>query len=147
MTETAANQLHEHVSRPFPEPVLERFAPHFEALRRGELLVRRCEDCGRVQWPPRVCCRACNSERLAWIEAAREGVIYTFTVCYRAFHPWFAQRTPFGLVVADVEPGARVLGSCFSRAVESLACGQRVRADFSSSDDGNVVLVWEPIGP
>jgi uncharacterized protein len=146
MTPVPETTEQQPVTRPFPDPVLERFQPHFDALDRGELLVRRCEDCGRVQWPPRVCCRACSSERLTWTHAAGEGLIYTFTVCYRAFHPWFAERTPFGLVVADVEPGARLLGSCFSPEVESLACGQRVRADFSLKAGDHVVLAWEPVG-
>jgi uncharacterized protein len=130
--------------RPFPDPVLERFRPHFDGLRESRVLVPRCTTCGHLQWPPRVCCRACNAEEFAWEEAPVQGTVYTFTVCYRAFHPWFTARTPFGLVVADVQPGLRILGACFSPDVETLACGQPVRASFEAHGSDSIVLGWEP---
>jgi uncharacterized protein len=137
---TAAVEL----PRPFPDPVLERFRPHFDGLRESRVLVPRCTVCGHLQWPPRVCCRVCNAEEFAWEEVPAEGTIYSYTICYRAFHPWFSARAPFGLVIADVRPDVRILGACFSPAVETLACGQAVHASFESHGAEQIVLGWEP---
>lgn len=133
-------------ARPFARPILERFRPHFEALNEERLLVRRCADCGRLQWPPRACCRACNAQAFTWAEMPREGTIYTFTVCFRAFHPWFAQHVPFGVVVTEVEPGVRLVGNCFGPQATDLRCGQRVTASFRSAVDQQVILEWDVVG-
>ncbi len=132
-------------ARPFPADPLERWVPHFEALEEGRILVRRCATCGTLQWPPRVCCRACTATEFAAVEAATEGTVYSLTLCHRAFHPWFEPRTPFALVLVDCDPGVRVLGNCFSSAASDLACGQRVRAGFDTRAENRVVLTWEPL--
>jgi uncharacterized protein len=131
--------------RPFPDPPLERWQSHFEGLKEGRILVRRCAECGALQWPPRIRCRACGGARLDWIDAATEGDVYTYSVCNRAFHPWFEERLPYALVLVECEPGVKVLGNCFSAAVAELKCGMRVAAGFDTRADGHVVLTWEPL--
>lgn len=40
---------------------------------------QRCDACGKVQFPPRVTCRACRSQKLVAHEVPREGVVASFS--------------------------------------------------------------------
>ena len=130
------------VPRPFPARVLDAYAPHFEALAEGEIRVRRCRGCGEPQWPPRACCMRCTGEDFEWIRASEEATVYSYTVCHRAFHPWFADHLPYALVVADLDVGVRILGNAYAADVQEVRCGVPVRADFGWRAGDHVVLAW-----
>jgi uncharacterized OB-fold protein len=74
---------------PSPSPLTAGF---WDAARRHELVVQRCE-CGRYRHYPQLLCPDCNSASWAWA-SQRPGTVYTFTVTYRAFHPAWATSCP-----------------------------------------------------
>lgn len=131
--------------RPFPNPIGDEYRAHFEGLARGELMVRSCSSCGSLQWPPRPVCVTCLSDEFGWVQVENRGVLYTYTVCHRAFDPWFSLRVPFGVVIGEVAPGVRIVGNTFGDDVELLACDVPVTAKFSASDgDTQEMLEWVP---
>jgi uncharacterized protein len=94
-------------------------APFFDAAARGELLIKRCSDCG-VYGPPRQrSCRRCGSE-MGWQPASGEATLITWTTKPSA-DPDTAP-TPFGYVelaegawletlLVDLSPGDRIEGA------------------------------------
>lgn len=96
-----------------------------------------------MQWPPRELCFICHSNKLGWQETIQEGTVYTYTIVYRAFHPWFKQHLPYGVVVTELDNGIRMLANYFGPDVESLECGMRVKASFEDVDDMVTLLQWE----
>lgn len=40
---------------------------------------QRCDTCGKVQFPPRVTCRACRGRALTTCEVPREGTVTSFS--------------------------------------------------------------------
>ena len=44
--------------------------PFWEAARRHELALQRCDDCARFRYPPAPVCPECLSERATWINGA-----------------------------------------------------------------------------
>jgi uncharacterized OB-fold protein len=136
--------MHDETHPPVPARASARYLPHLEALRKSQLVVRQCTSCGTRQWPPRPCCQICLAEDFNWIELPPEADVYTYTVCYRAFHDWFAARTPYAVVVAQLLPDVRIVGPSFGD-VERLECGVRVHANFGLIADGWPILCWEPL--
>lgn len=57
-----------------------RVARFYEGLQDGRLLTTWCVDCDRRQWPPRVVCPVCLSDRLDRVELPRQGTLHAFTV-------------------------------------------------------------------
>jgi uncharacterized protein len=131
--------------RPLPTVPATAYAGYLEGLRAGRILVPECAHCAHLQWPPREVCSRCRGTEFAVHELPKCGVVYTYTVVRRAFHPWFAERVPYGIVVGDLGAGVRILGSMFGPGAERLACGIAVAARFDVA--GPVpVLEWELAG-
>jgi uncharacterized OB-fold protein len=53
-------------------------APYFDGLERGAAVARRCANCGRTWFPPRVVC-GCGSADGEWVELAGRGTIVAAT--------------------------------------------------------------------
>jgi uncharacterized protein len=124
-------------ARPFPGEIHPLFRDFVDAQGAGRLVVRRCTGCEHVQWPPREFCGRCRGTEFTPHEVEPSGVVYTFTVVHRAFHPWFADRVPYGVAVVELGDGIRLTG--LFEPVDQLACGVAVRGQVDA--DG---LMWTP---
>jgi uncharacterized protein len=129
-----------------PEPVSPIFADYLDGLERGVLVVRECAACAARQWPPRTLCARCRGREFRPAVIADHGVVHTFTVVHRGFDPWFADRVPYGIVVADLGDGIRMLGNYLGADLGALACGLPVRARYERSG-GHAFAGWVPAGP
>lgn len=129
-------------ARPLPAGPAPAYATYLGGLRARRVVVPKCRRCGDLVWPPRPVCPHCRGTEFTGHELPGRGVVYTYTIVRRAFHPWFAERVPYGVVVGDLGQGVRILGSLFGPDAERLACGVAVVARFDVS--GPVpVLEWE----
>jgi uncharacterized OB-fold protein len=129
-------------TRPFPSEVHPLFREFVAGLDRGVLVVGRCAGCGRVQWPPRSLCGSCRGGDFEPYEIEPAGTVYTFTVVHRAFHPWFAERVPYGVAVVDVADSLRLTG--LFEPVDALRCGLDVRGEVREFG-GQPGLLWTPV--
>jgi len=129
------------VPRPFPSAVDPLFREFVAGLDRGVLTVRRCAACARVQWPPRSLCGTCRAGEFEPHEVEPAGVVYTYTVVHRAFHPWFAERVPYGVAVVDVADSVRLTG--LFEPAGALRCGLDVRGEIRELG-GHPGLLWTP---
>jgi uncharacterized protein len=130
------------VARPFPAVVADPYAGHVDGLRRGAVVVRRCTGCGATQWPPRPLCAHCHGVAFDDLELDPRGEVHTFTVVHRAFHPWFAGRTPYAVAIVDLADGVRLTGFYDGDPV-TVACGTHV-AGTVEERGGAPALVWVP---
>ena len=49
--------------------------PFFDAARRHELVVQRCEQCGTHRFPAREICSNCLSREVAWVKVSGKGEV------------------------------------------------------------------------
>lgn len=131
--------------RPIPDEADPLYADHLAGLRAGSLRAQICSSCQHVQWPPRELCLRCGSSELHGHQVEIAGTVYTFSVCHRAFHPYFADRIPYGIVVVEVGDGAtdgplRFVGT-YASDLSSLRCGVPVVASTEWTDD-HPFLQW-----
>jgi uncharacterized protein len=120
-------------ARPYPEPVAAAFADFLSGLARRELTVRRCAACGALQWPPRLRCAGCGGPEFGPAVLPGRGLVHTFTVCHRAFDPWFAARVPYAIAVVEVGDGIRLTGNYLGASPDDLRCGLPVRAQYEQA--------------
>ncbi|MBM4132043.1 Zn-ribbon domain-containing OB-fold protein [bacterium] len=96
-------------------------------LKDGRLVGSRCEDCGRVGFPPRADCPDCRSGRFTFTEYGGGGTVVTFTRIAAA-PAGFEGRVPFTIGVVDLDEGGRLLAWCGDTLDEAtIAIGQRVQ--------------------
>jgi uncharacterized protein len=117
-------------------------AGFWDAARRGELVVRACEDCGTVLHMPRARCRACGSWRVRWRVLSGRGRLHSWTTVEHQVHP--AYPVPYTLVLVEAEdaPAARFVGSLPGRP--ELVAGQPMRVWFEAVADDVVLPQWLP---
>ncbi|MBI2305206.1 MAG: Zn-ribbon domain-containing OB-fold protein [Chloroflexi bacterium] len=94
--------------KPIPIPSPET-APFWEASKKRELLIQRCQECGRFYFYPRPLCPHCLSPHVEWVRASGRGTLYTYNINYRATYPGFAADVPYVMAIVELEEGVRLM--------------------------------------
>ena len=126
MKETAGDAA---PSRPVPA-IMPEMAPFWDAARRHELVAQRCLECGTFRFPAREVCSRCLSRRAEWERVSGRGRVFSVVVMHQANHPWFAARTPYAVVVVELEEGARMPSSVVGREPHAIRIGMPVEVTF-----------------
>ena len=131
-------------ARPIP-PTSALTEPYWEAARRGELVVQRCERCAERPFPPRANCPSCGATSLSWSPVSGRGTVHSYTVAYRAPHPVFAAQLPLIVAIVELEEGPRMVTNLVGCDPADLEVGMAVEARFEAIDDSDMVLpVFKP---
>jgi uncharacterized OB-fold protein len=126
-------------ARPIP-PTSELTAPYWDAARRGELVVQRCEACEARPFPPRARCPRCGADTLAWAPVSGHGTVYSFTVAHRAPHPVFAAQLPLVVAIVELAEGPRLVTNVVGCDPAEVAVGMAVEVCFEPIDDSEMSL-------
>jgi uncharacterized OB-fold protein len=78
-------------------------------LARGDLLLQRCNDCGKLNMYPRHACPHCQSLSLGWQPSAGRGVLHSFTVLRAGAPEGFEGDLPYALGVIKLDEGVQLL--------------------------------------
>lgn len=106
------------------------------ALAEGRFLLQRSCSSGKTVFPPRAMEPGSGARDLEWIEAKEGGTVYACTVVYPP-----APKSPYNVVLVDLEEGARIMGRVDDIPPELVCIGLRVRAEIVS-EEGNAFVVF-----
>lgn len=129
--------------------------PFWEATARGQLVIQRCPDTGRLLFPPAPLSPFGDHRKPEWVSVSGAGRIWSFIVPHPPLMAQFADLRPFPVAVVelDEDPGARMVGPIVSGPgapldsvdPQTLSIGQRVVVDLTGSgEEGPVVPRWIP---
>ena len=119
--------------------------PYWSGLRQGVLNIQKCAVCGTLRHYPRLLCGQCWTRDVLWVQACGRATLHTWSVARHAFHPGFADETPYVMAVADLEEGVRALGRMRAVAPESLRIGMPLRFAVFTRPDGLAVPGFDPV--
>ena len=121
----------------------------FEAARRGELALRRCNRCDAVLHVPRAYCRNCGSWEGRWQVVDGAATLHSWTVVTHQVHP--AYPVPYTVVLVDLDalPGTRLVGSLDGDHHLVAGMPMEVWFDEIGEEDGRRVVLpqWRPVEP
>jgi hypothetical protein len=87
-----------------------RISRFFDELKKGRLMTTRCKACGALNWPPRVVCPDCVSDRLEWVELPRTGRLWAFTELCVGAPLGMEEDLPFSIGIVQLDKvGLRIL--------------------------------------
>jgi uncharacterized protein len=117
---------------PLPDVADPLTAEYFAGAARGELVIPRCESCGRFVWYPAPECPACASDIVRWVPVSGEATLFSWAVVRRAFLPAFEAMVPFvtALVSLVEDPAVRLCTYIVDAEPESLVADTAVRVTF-----------------
>ena len=123
------------MTEPYGDPVNQ---PYWAACQQRRLTVQRCEDCGHHQHYGRPYCLRCQSDRVAWVEAAGTGTIYSATEVHLEVNP--ALTPPYWVAVVELDEGPRLTTNVVGGAA---AIGARVRVAWRDREDLPPLPIFE----
>jgi uncharacterized protein len=124
------------------EPSLET-QEFWDATARGELLLRKCDDCSSIIWYPRAFCPACSSQNTSWITSSGRGTIYAFSITRKGAGAW-AENGPYVIAYIELEEGPRVLSNVVGCSVDRVSIGMPVSVVFDDTGEGMSIYRFAP---
>ncbi len=122
------------IASPTPNPETEVF---WEAASKGELMLKKCADCGKYHYYPRAICPHCFSDKTEWVKASGNGEIYTFSVMKRS-------KIPYAIAYVTLEEGVKMMTNIVDADFDALSVGQKVKVVFKASEEGQKVPMFTP---
>jgi len=75
-------------------------------------------------------CPDCHSVDFDWAPVTGRGVIYSYTVAHRAFHPAWKDDVPYVLATIELEEGVRMMTDLIGIDPNTVEIGQKVEVYF-----------------
>lgn len=105
--------------RAFPPRMTEFTQRFWQGLVSGDFQTTRCDDCGRLTFPPKPFCPHCWSERVRWVPLSGRGQLYSQTVVHAAPMA-FQGETPYRVGIVDLDEGLRIATRVLAEAEPKL---------------------------
>ncbi len=101
--------------------------PFWDAIDAGYLVIARCP-CGACYTRLQAClCCLEPAESLQWIAASGQGVVRTFIVFEKAYHPYFADAVPYVVAMVALAEGPDLLTNVVDAELSGMTIGMPVR--------------------
>lgn len=97
---------------PVPTPETK---PFWEATSRGELITKRCDNCGKPHFYPRMVCPYCGSPALTWVPLAGTGRLHSYIINHR---PIPRQDSPEIIAIIELDEGVRMMSNIVDSKAE-----------------------------
>ena len=103
---------------------------YWEACRRHELQIQRCNDCGSFQFYPRIFCTHCSSRAVEGVTASGRGEVVTWTIVERAVSKAYAADAPYVIALIELQEGPVMMSKVVGCEPESVQKGMAVEVCF-----------------
>jgi len=111
------------------------------AAARGQFELQQCDECGRVQYPPREMCDGCLSNDLTWTPQSGAGEVLSETVLQHSHDLFFRERVPWRLGLVRLKAGPTVVAHMHG---DAGAPGTEVKIGARLDRAGRGVLIAFP---
>jgi len=133
------------LDRPLPQPT-DVSRPFWEACRRHELRVQRCQQCSALIHYPKVHCPADGCDRFDWALMSGKGTVYSFIVAQRGFHPFFKANLPYVVAVIELDEGPRMMSNVIDLDPDQVHIGMTVEVVFEDVNEEISLPKFRPSG-
>ncbi len=130
--------------KPSPRPTPDS-TPYWEATKRGELQIQRCNRCGKFFFYPRSGCPFCDSTDASWVTVSGRATLHTYLISHRPA-TGFADDVPYAVAVVELEEGPRMMTNIvgIANTPESLVLDMPLEVTFEPRGDESVP-VFRPV--
>ena len=116
-------------TKPLPRPQAMDM-PYWEGLKKRELRMQKCRDCGKVWFPPAFGCPQCLSTNYEWAKLSGKGKVWSWSVFYQVYYQSFAKDIPYNVIQVQVDEGPIMISNMVECKNEDLKCDMRVEIVF-----------------
>src|SRR3970282_828614 len=128
--------------KPLPE-VNEMNQEFWDACKRHEFRLHKCQSCGEYYWPQAICVK-CDSSKMEWVVAIGKGRVHTFNVYHQLYHPGFKDDIPYNTVVIELDEGPLFQSNIVQCRNEDIRCDMPVEVTFEDVTDEVTLPKFRP---
>lgn len=112
--------------------------PFWDEVQKGNFVLQKCQDCGRLQFLPRPVCINCFSRNLGWQQSEGTGTIYSFTEVFVPVRPGPRKQVeesgvPIVFAAIDLDEGVRAMSEIVDCRPDEVKIGGRVQVKFEKA--------------
>ena len=129
-----------------PEIPISKTLKFWEGLKQGKVYATKCENCGKLNFPPAADCPDCLSNKVNWVELSNEAEVETFT--HIVVRPTtFLQNKPYTVAIGKLKEGVRVLAWLNGVKLSEIKIGMKVKLVARVTPEGNPIYEFVPFEP
>jgi uncharacterized protein len=100
--------------------------PYWDALKRHELIMQRCDGCAKVWYPPSPLCPRCWSRKFPWTPLSGRGHVSSWVVFHQSYFKGFEGEIPYNVAEVELEEGPRLTTNLVGVANDAIHAGMAV---------------------
>jgi uncharacterized OB-fold protein len=113
--------------------------PFWDGCRAGALRLQACRPHGHLRYPVSDVCPTCLSTESEWRTMSGRGEILSWVVFHHAYSEAWKHRTPYNVVLVQLDEGTRLFGNVEPLDSADLSVGARVHVVFAEEGDPSAV--------
>jgi uncharacterized OB-fold protein len=131
--------------KPLPNPLnLEVTKPFWEAAKRHELLMPRCQQCNRLFFYPREACPNCLSPDIGWETVSGKGKLYSYTIINQPANPAFRADAPYIYGIVELDEGPRMVTNLVDCPLDEVKVDMPVTVAFDDVTEDVTLIKFRP---
>ena len=120
--------------------------PYWEYLRKKDLHLQKCGNCGQIYFPPCVGCHYCGSyNNYEWVPVQAKGQIYSWIVIVQPIAPILKDDVPFAVALVKLDDGPRIAGRIVDCPSDEIYVDMRVDGKYEVIDENLTLLNFKPV--
>lgn len=104
--------------------------PYWDGLKRRELRMQRCDQCGKIWYPPSPLCPRCWSRKFQWTRLSGRGRVNSWVVFHQSYFRGYDSEIPYNVAEVELDEGPRLLTNLVEVASDSIRGGMAVEVVF-----------------
>ncbi|MGE0682716.1 MAG: Zn-ribbon domain-containing OB-fold protein [Candidatus Binatia bacterium] len=118
--------------------------PYWYGLRRRELKMPKCNDCGKIWYPPSPFCPSCWSRNFTWQPLSGRGKVNSWVIFHQAYFSSYKDDIPYNVAEVELEEGPRLLTNLVGIANEDISIGMSVEIVYDDVTDEVTLAKFRP---
>ncbi|MCI0869153.1 MAG: Zn-ribbon domain-containing OB-fold protein [Chloroflexi bacterium] len=133
-------------TKPLPVPAnVELSQPFWDAAKRHQLVLPRCNTCSKTFFYPRERCPECLSGDLSWSDAGGKGRVYSYTVIEQTVNRAFVGDVPYIYAMIQLDEGPRIISNVVDCSIENVYVDMPVTAVFDDVTPDVTLVKFRPV--
>lgn len=120
-------------------------APFWEATKKEELRMQKCDNCGHIRYPIGPVCTKCLNEKFTWGKLSGKGTIFNKIVIHQVYNKAFADDVPYNVVIVQLEEGPKMLSNVVGIPNEEIDFDMPVEVVFDHVTEDVAIPKFTPI--
>ncbi len=120
--------------------------PYWQAAKRHELMLQRCDSCHKVWYPVGPTCPFCLSKTFTWAQMSGKGVVHNFVIYHKPWIPYYNDKVPYAVVQVEIEEGPRLTTNLLGVPVREVKIGLPVEAVWEDVTEDVSLLQFKVVG-